>query len=184
MLGFIRRTISRRKNFIANSEVPLCLSHTFSSRVRLWNLEPKISYYDKKNRRGTTTCDSAYVTRFWPYNERVKRLNLLPLVYRREVKDLSTFYKMKNGHFNSSFNSYFQFCSNERLRSHSSNKLKINRVRRELFKGTFFNRIPYLSNYLLHELTTANSNVSFKKLCTIFQKDKVFWPWAPPYHLG
>ena len=29
------------------------------------------------------------------YNERLKRLSLLPLVYRREVKDLSTFYKLK-----------------------------------------------------------------------------------------
>ena len=67
------------------------------------------------------TCDSAYVTR---YNERLKRLNLL--LYRREVKDLSTFYKLKCGHFNSSFDSYFPFCSDERLRSHSSNKLKFN----------------------------------------------------------
>ena len=42
------------------------------------------------------------------YNECLKRLNLLQLVYPREVKDLSTFHKQ---HFNSSLNSYFQFCS-------------------------------------------------------------------------
>jgi len=104
------------------------------------------------------------------YNERLKRLNLLPLVYRREVKDLSIFYKLKCGHFNSSFNPYFQFCSDERLRSHSGNKLKINRVRTELFKGASFNRIPYLRNNLPDELRTANSTsaFSFKKLCPIF----------------
>ena len=116
------------------------------------------------------------------YNERLKHLNLLPLVYRREVKDLSTFYKLKYGHCNSSFDSYFQFCSDERLRSHSSNKLKINRVKMELFKGTFFNRIPYLwNNNLPDELRTANSSVSsFKRLCTIFfYKDKVFDPERP-----
>ena len=33
---------------------------------------------------------------------------------------------------------YFDFCSDKRLRSYSSNKLKINKVRTELFKGTFF----------------------------------------------
>ena len=60
------------------------------------------------------------------------------IIYRIEVKDLSTFYKMKNRHFNSSWNSCFQFCSDERLRSHTSNKLKITRVRTELCKGTLF----------------------------------------------
>ena len=34
------------------------------------------------------------------YNEHLKRLKLPPLVYRREVKDLTTFYKLKCGHFN------------------------------------------------------------------------------------
>ena len=114
------------------------------------------------------------------YNERLKRLNLLPLVYRREVKDLTTFYKLKCGHFNFSINSYFQFCSDKRLRSHSSNKLKINRVRTELFKGTFFNRIPYLWNNLPDELRTASASVcSFKRLCTTFYKHKVFDPERP-----
>ena len=114
------------------------------------------------------------------YNERLKRLDLLPLVNRREVKDLSTFYKLKSGNFNCSFNSYFKFCSDERLRSHASNKLKINRVRTEHFKGTFFNRIPYLWNNLPDALRTTNCSVfSFKRLCTIFYKDRVFDPDYP-----
>ena len=31
------------------------------------------------------------------YNERLQQLNLLPLVYRREVNDITTFYKLKCG---------------------------------------------------------------------------------------
>ena len=97
-----------------------------------------------------------------------------------EVKDLSTFYKLKSGTFNCSCNSYFQFCSDERLRSHTSNKLKINRVRAEHFKGTFFNRIPYLWNSFPDTLRTANCSVSsFKRLCTIFYKYRVFDPDHP-----
>ena len=42
---------------------------------------------------------------------------------------------------------------------HTLNKY-INRVRTELFKGTFFNRIPHLWNSLPDELRTANSSVS------------------------
>ena len=111
------------------------------------------------------------------YNERLKRLALLPLVYRREVKDLSTFYKLKSGNFSCSFNSYFQFCSDDRLRSYASIKLKINRVRTEHFKGTFFNRIPYLWNNLPDALRTTNCSVSsFKRLCTIFLQRSGFRP--------
>ena len=50
-----------------------------------------------------------------------------------------------------------------------------NRVRKELFKETFFDRIPYLWNNLPDELRTANFSVSsFKKLCNTFYKDKAF----------
>ena len=63
------------------------------------------------------------------YNERLQQLNLLPLVYQREVKDITTFYKLKCGYYNYSVERYFDFCSDKRLRSYSSNKLKINQVR-------------------------------------------------------
>ena len=60
------------------------------------------------------------------------------------------------------------------------NKLKINRVRTEHFKGTFFNRIPYLWNNLPDALRTTSCSVfSFKRLCTIFYKDRVFDPDHP-----
>ena len=63
------------------------------------------------------------------YNERLQQLNLLPFVYQREVKDITTFYKLKCGYYNDSVERYFDFCSDKRLRSYSSNKLKINQVR-------------------------------------------------------
>ena len=47
----------------------------------------------------------------------------------------------------------------------------------EHFKGTFFNRIPYLWNNLPDALRTTNCSVSsFKRLCSIFYKDRVFDP--------
>ena len=179
MLGFIRRTISGSKILLPTLRslyVTLVRSHLeYASEIWSPKSVTVIKRIEGVQRRATRLMLPDFC-----YNERLKRLNLLPLVYRREVKDLSTFYKLKYGHFNSSFDSYFQFCSDERLRSHSSNKLKINRVRTELFKGTFFNRIPYLWNNLPDELKTANSSVSsFKRLCTIFYKDKVFDPERP-----
>ena len=65
-------------------------------------------------------------------------------------------------------------------RNHRENSVGSNRVRKELFKETFFNRIPYLWNNLPDELRTANFSVSsFKKLCTTFYKDKAFDPERP-----
>ena len=114
------------------------------------------------------------------YSERLQQLNLLPLVYQREVKDITTFYKLKCGYYNYSAERYFEFCSDKRLRSYSSNKLKINKVRTELFKGTFFNRLPYLWNNLPDKLRTSNLSLSlFKKQCNEFYKKKSFDPDHP-----
>ena len=108
------------------------------------------------------------------YNEWLERLDLLLLVYRREVRDLVTFYKLKYGHYNCSFNFNFQFCSDKRLRSFSSNKLRLNLVKTKLFKGTFFNRIPYLWNKLPDNLKTEDLSLScFKKHCRDFYKNRI-----------
>ena len=83
---------------------------------------------------------------------------------RSALSSLETFYKLKCGYYNYSVKRYFEFCSDKRLRSYSSNKLKINNVRTELFKGTFFNRLPYLWNNLADKLRTSNLSLSlFKK---------------------
>ena len=57
---------------------------------------------------------------------------------------------------------------------------KINKVRTELFKGTFFNRLPYLWNNLPDKLRTSNLSLSlFKKQCNEFYKKKNFDPDHP-----
>ena len=100
------------------------------------------------------------------YNEGLERLDLLPLVYQREVRDLVTFYKLKCGHYNWLFDSYFQFCFDKRLGSFSNHKLRLNLVKTELFKETFLNRIPYLWNNLPDNLRTEDLSLScFKKHC-------------------
>ena len=89
-------------------------------------------------------------------------------------------HKLKCGYYNYSVEIYFEFCSDKRLRSYSSNKLKINKVRTELFKGTFFNRLPYLWNNLPDKLRTSNLSLSlFKKQCNEFYKKKSFDPDHP-----
>ena len=101
-------------------------------------------------------------------------------MYQREVKDIITFYELKCGYNNYSVERYFDFCSDKRLRSNSSDKLKINKVRTELFKGTFFNKLPYLWNNLPDKLRTSNLSLSlFKKQFNEFYKKKSVDPDHP-----
>ena len=144
MLGFIRRSLSSRSDQFLRTFRSLCVALVRSHleyASEIWS--PKsvtlIKLIEGVQRRATRLLLPNLT-----YNERLQQLNLLPLVYQREVKDITTFYKLKCGYYNYSVERYFDFCSDKRLRSYSSNKLKINKVRTELFKGTFFNRLPYL----------------------------------------
>lgn len=185
MLGFIRRTISSRSDqFLPTFRslyLALVRSHLeYASEIWSPKSVTLIKLIESVQRRATRLLlpDLTYI-------ERLQKLNLLPLVYRREVKDLITFYKLKSGYYNYSFDEYFEFCSDTRLRSYSSNKLKINSVKTQLFKGTFFNRLPYLWNNLPDQLRTSNFSLSsFKKHCiehykTIhFDPDRPYVTWA------
>ena len=98
---------------------------------------------------------------------RLELLKLLPLVYRREVKDLITFYNMKRGLYNCDFESfYISSYSDKRLRSFSEGKLKLGQCRTELYKQTFYNKIRYMCNNLTKFLRLIDFNPSsFTKNC-------------------
>ena len=164
ILGFNRRTLSSRSfQFLPTFRslyVALVRSHLeYASEIWSPKSVSLIKLIEGVQRRATRLLIPNLT-----YNERLQQLNLLPLVYRREVKDITTFYKLKSGYYNYSVGRYFNFCSDKRLRSYSSNKLKINNVRTELFKGTFFNILPYLWKNLPDKLRTSNLSLSlFKK---------------------
>ena len=52
------------------------------------------------------------------------QLDILPVVHRRKLKDLTTFYKMKNGLYDCNVYSYMKFCLDSRLRFSVQGKLK------------------------------------------------------------
>jgi hypothetical protein len=51
-----------------------------------------------------------------PYQQRLIALNLLPLCYDREIKDLVFFYKALFGHLNSNVYDYVSFVNSDRTR--------------------------------------------------------------------
>ena len=89
---------------------------------------------------------------------------------------------MKGGLYNCDFESYISFCSDKRLRSFSEGKLKLEQCRTELYKQTFYNRIPHLWNNLPKFLRLTDLNPSsFTIYCNEFymSKTKDFNPNKP-----
>ena len=124
MLGFIRRTISISEHYLPTLRslytAFVCFCLDYASEI--WS--PR-SIFMIKLVEGVQRRETRVLLPELSYNERLERLGLLPLVYQREVRDLVIFYKLKCGHYNCSFDSYFQFCSDKGLGSFSSNKLTV-----------------------------------------------------------
>ena len=76
------------------------------------------------------------------YNERLKKLELLPLVYRREILDLIFFYKCFKGICKLDISQYVSFRVYTRnLRSTDNLTLNVPFSRTEAFKNSYFIRI-------------------------------------------
>ena len=93
MLGFIRHTINGNKILsptLRSLYVTLVRSHLeYASEIWSPKSVTMIKRIERVQRRATKLMLPNL-----SYNERLKRLDLLALVYRREVKDLSSFYKL------------------------------------------------------------------------------------------
>ena len=84
------------------------------------------------------------------YKERLLSLNLLPLTYDREIKDLTFFYKAMHGLYDLDVLNFVSFVSHSRTRNCNkpSLVLKIPSCKTNTFKSSYFNRIVPLWNYV------------------------------------
>ena len=132
MLDFIRRTITRNERLLPT------LKTLYEALVRS-NLEYASEVWSPMSItlieliEGVQRRAMRLLLPDLPYCERLQRLTVLPLVYRRKIKDLTTFHKMKIGKYDCNFRSYIEFCLDKRLRSFAQGKLKSARCKREPF---------------------------------------------------
>ena len=84
------------------------------------------------------------------YKERLLSLNLLPLAYDREIKDLTFFYKAMHGLCDLDVLKFVSFVTHSRTRNchNPSHLLKIPSCKTNTFKSSYFNRIVLLWNYV------------------------------------
>ena len=98
------------------------------------------------------------------YLERLRKLNLLPISYWLEIKDLIFFFKCKQGLYDLDISSFVTFSSHRssRTRSSKDNLLQVNPCKTSLFRNSFFNRIVFLWNNLSPIIRNFSSVSSFK----------------------
>ena len=96
------------------------------------------------------------------YHERLSRLNLLPLTYWHEVKDLIFHFKYRVGHSTLPIDDYVK-PKGTRLTRHSSDEdVLISKFRSKIFQFSYFNRIAKLWNTLSESTLTVTSLNQFK----------------------
>ena len=117
------------------------------------------------------------------YKSRLISLNLLPISYWLECRDLCFVYKYMSGSFNVQLEDYIQVSSGRtRSSTDSLNLYPVHRLRTSLFRDSFFNRVVKLWNNLPLEIRKSSSISAFKsrlykhyflKLRNVFDTDRL-----------
>ncbi|CAB4008436.1 Hypothetical predicted protein, partial [Paramuricea clavata] len=156
MLGILKRTCTSITDM--NTRRTLYLSLVKSQLLyasEVWSLVNNVQLsrqVEKVQRRATKWI---LMNREMPYKERLSSLNLLPLSYDREMKDLIFFYKALFGFINVNLSNYVSFVSRGRTRlSLSSEYILQNPLcKTTTFQSSYYNRIVNIWNTVSQEVS-------------------------------
>ena len=106
------------------------------------------------------------------YRDRLKKLNMLPLTYWHEFKDLLLYFKCRTGHFNMNITDFIKPKNIIRsTRNNSHLDVFIPKCRTKLFQASYFNRLPKLWNNLPLLIRSSYSLRQFKSRLLQFYSD-------------
>lgn len=99
------------------------------------------------------------------YKQRLSKLNLLPLEYRRDMCDLVFFHKCLHGQYSLNLDNYVQRRPESRylIRSHEPNNFIEFKCRTNYFYHSYFPRVVRSWNSLPREIKLLVDNLSSKK---------------------
>ena len=106
------------------------------------------------------------------YVGRLKKLNLIPLSYWHEIKDIIFLYKCKYGMYEIDINQYITQPLHHSTRS-SSGDLRPNLCKTSLFRNSYFNTIVFLWNNLQSDIKSSSSVPILKSKLYIFCTKKL-----------
>ena len=109
------------------------------------------------------------------YPERLAKVALLPLEFRREVLDLCFFFKCLTGHADLDVASYVSFKSYKYDMRYSEAILVKDRFRTDVFKFSFFSRIVDLWNGLPVAIRTIHILISLIQIRRNVYSSPIIW---------
>lgn len=169
MLGLLKRTCPQLTNTIVRRTLYLTLVKsqlsyatevwsppTIKLRSRVESLQRRATLWILKSKRGEMS-----------YKQRLATLDLLPLCYEREIKDLVLFFKALYGQIDLDVHNFVSFVNNGRTRlsQNPSLTLKVPLCKSRTFQFSYFNRLVKLWNHLckVFPSTSFSSLSSFKR---------------------
>ena len=140
MLGLLRRTLltnrDARRTYLSLVKSQVCYA------TEVWS--PSQSTYktnlERIQRRATQWILQVKIGEV-SYKDRLLALNLLPLSYDREIKDLTFFFKAIYGYYDLNIFDYVSFVSDSRTRNYVNPSLMLKvPCKTSRFQSSFFNR--------------------------------------------
>ena len=170
MLGFLRR--HSPSSFDPATRKTLYLAYVRSNldyASELWAPQSigNISKVESIQRRATKYILKLKYDDPLSYRDRLHKLNLLPLSYQHELKDIIFYFKCRLGLVNIPVHQYFlNKVPGRTTRNSSASDLLITKCRTKLFQTSYFNRLPKLWNNMPVSLRNCNSFTRFKSHLT------------------
>ena len=149
MLGLLRRTCPLIKDTRVRRSLYLSLVKChLNYATEVWRSPADISLKRKVEnvQRGATRLILQQRMGQQKYKDWLVTLDLLPLCYDRELKDLIFFYKASRGYIDIDIFNFVSFVNNGRTRSSHLRTLKTPYCRTSTFQSSYFNRIVKLWN--------------------------------------
>ena len=118
-------------------------------------------------------CASRFILNYpdLNYHQRLRRLNVLPLVYRREMLDITMFYKIINDKTPLNSREYCTLNVNTRYNVRYCNLLSIPFAKTDQYKYSYFIRVLHLWKKLPQEIRMIN----FGRYGTSFKRNLRIW---------
>ena len=151
MLAFLRR--NRVMSFTTDHRKLLYLTIVrsyigYANEVWAPSTIGSLTNVESLQRRATKFILNTHRQEDISYHERLSRLNLLPLTYRHEVKDLIFYFRCRAGHYTKPIADCVKPKGTRFTRHNSDQDVLIPKCRTKLFQFGYFNRIAKLWNAL------------------------------------
>ena len=170
MLGVLKRTSThltnikiRRTLYLSLVKSQLCYASEVWSPVNNIQLSKRVESVQRRATRWILMSRGEL-----SYKERLLALNLLPLTFDREIKDLVFLYKGLFGYLNVNISKYVTFVSHGRTRLSNTSKyiLQGQICKATTFQSSYYNRIVKIWNIVCKNICfdTVSSPSSFKRL--------------------